>query len=146
MRYTFEAYDVLQIQRDERHVFSPAAQASGPWLDFMTLRSEDEGRQAAELVDRGLWQGKPTTFRIVRQFPFAVKYPHAATSARKRPTRKERQDVLFSRLNQQYHHTKEGPSETVKRLYWLLANKTGVNPASHALLDAIERDLNQSEG
>lgn len=63
MTYTFEPYDVLQVQR------------KAGWADFSTLRTREEGEQAVELVDRGRWDGVPTRFRIVQRFPLTIKYP-----------------------------------------------------------------------
>ena len=67
----FKAYDVLQVKRTTE----PAAHVAPgrDWLDFSTIRSEDEGRRAVELVKSGRWEGKQHQFRIVRQLPFAVK-------------------------------------------------------------------------
>jgi hypothetical protein len=65
----------------------------------------------------------------------------ALTELPKRPTRVERQHALGATLHRLYHESLTGPSDEVKALYWMLANKTGVNPASHALLDEVERRL-----
>lgn len=54
MIYGYEPYDVLQIERD------------GAWLDFSTLRTQQEGAQAYRLVQTGMWEGKKENFRIRR--------------------------------------------------------------------------------
>lgn len=58
----------------------------------------------------------------------------------KRPTRLQRMDAIFARLYPLYHG-KDAPSPEIKRLYWLLAERTGTNPPSHATLDAIASAL-----
>lgn len=53
MAYSFEPYDVLQIDR------------GNGWQDLSTLRTVDEGIQAVKLVYAQSWDGKPASFRIV---------------------------------------------------------------------------------
>ena len=54
MRYEFEAYDVLQIERN------------GTWSDFSTLRTADDAETARGLVDAKQWNSEAAAFRIVR--------------------------------------------------------------------------------
>lgn len=63
-RYEFEPYDVLQSRN-----------ADGEWLDFMTIRTEQEGFNAVSLVIAGKWNNAPAIFRIVNMTKNVVKYP-----------------------------------------------------------------------
>lgn len=57
MNYTFEPYDVLQINRTQTE-----------WQDFATLRIPEEASRAVALVDHlATWEGHYMSFRIVRQ-------------------------------------------------------------------------------
>ena len=59
---TFQAYDVLQISRDN----------ATSWQDFSTLRSENDFANAEHLVATGMWDSVVVLFRVVRWTPTAM--------------------------------------------------------------------------
>ena len=56
MEYEFKPYDILQSHNGP----------NGRWLDFMTLRTEAEARQALQMVCHGEFNGRFIGFRIMR--------------------------------------------------------------------------------
>lgn len=52
--YVFAPYDVLQVLR------------KGAWLDFSTLRTNEDAGRALALVETGMWEGERLAFRIRR--------------------------------------------------------------------------------
>lgn len=69
MSYSFQAYDVLQIEQPN------ADTQITQWLDFSTIRTQDEASQAVLLVRVAQWNGRPARFRIVRYVPGAGNQP-----------------------------------------------------------------------
>lgn len=59
MPYTFKQYDILQSANGK----------DGAWLDFSTLKDENDARLAVEIVKAQRFDGKPLGFRIVRHVP-----------------------------------------------------------------------------
>jgi hypothetical protein len=95
-RYTFEAYDVLQIRNGNPNV-------NDGWQDYATIRTEDDAARSVMIVDGG-----PDMYRIQRpSFGFGTVYagpakapaavPPQPKSAPAKPARKPRKPDLRTR-------------------------------------------------